>query len=341
MSREDLKLIVTVLAATQACADAFGADAPTVRAWVEKEIATVGVERLNNVFIEWQLVDSPSGNRAMRGWWLDRETWRINLDAHGKGLKDKYWIDTGASGGVLWRLKATELDLETFAGRPPERAWDIDAGMLTNALAGSRWGGLLALAGLKVDDVRAEGPPGTWVVSGGDDKRVISVTIQWKDDEALGLAVQSTVTFKGGVQGQGSDDTYTWRSSDWRKVDLGSGPVWCTFKVETALAPAGHARGATVVKSLRSAPPDEVKTACAPPEVGTPDPVRGEVRIVSVNDYRPEVARATVQTPQGVVERPLRVSASERYGWLRPVGWACFALCVGVVLWGRFKARAT
>ncbi len=139
------------------------------------------------------------------------------------------------------------------------------------------------------------------------------------------------------VEGQGGA-----RFADWQYNEVAG--TWIAHSVDI-LDAAGGVRARWRVLSVEPVAHESLEELTRVPERGGVDALRGELRVASLTDYRPEVRQATQVMPDGS-ERTWSIGGRKRPGdraWLRAAGWMILSLFSGMIVllvWRRYRTGA-
>lgn len=362
-----------ILAWGLAASSAVAADIETVRAWLKKSIEEAKAGPPTMVHAKWVVTETLAGmpdlealrrevgdkpdhprrtelenwerlaksggeRREIEAWWGNEHQWRISQTYAPETGSTA--VDVAVAGDLLWMMTPNTLNIESLRSRPDERSWESYGSFVSNALSGTFHGGIALLASFPESEVLPGDEPDVWMVRSKDSSREAFVRVLWDNRAVRGFPAETGIRSRDPkVLDGASESWHKWQRLGWAQRPIGANQRWVAG--ETRVFKPGLFKPTQVYQLVGVRPLDEgeLARAVAIPELGSPDISRGTVKFTAVNDYRPAVATATVLTRDGEREVPLRVTSEERGGWLRPVGWGSFAVCVLTILWVRLKSR--
>ncbi|MCG3122840.1 MAG: hypothetical protein GIKADHBN_01243 [Phycisphaerales bacterium] len=267
-------------------------------------------------------------------YWREEGAWRLNV-GYGDGFDPAIrFVDTCVRPDRAWRLIPEQLTLiDPASGYPADRNYAANEATFLRDVDAILDGGMRRrLPGAAVKAASAEG-----------DRWNASFVIDGREFEYSGTLVRGQT---GGVRFQphrfkilthadpefiGQHELYEqWR---WDEILGQSVATHVTF-----VRPSGTIDHEVMLKSIRRLGDDEFDRVTAIPEVGSTEPIRGDLRITRVFDLRP--AAMEVRFPQDSTRAAMPLSTGAREdGIMRVIGWCAAATIVGILAWLRVRRK--
>ncbi|MBK7404094.1 MAG: hypothetical protein IPJ41_05550 [Phycisphaerales bacterium] len=293
-----------------------------------------------------QVVARGNGFHAQYRLWFAEDSYRWSYDSNDRPSTP--WRDSARRGSEGWSLtpqavNISVVDRASEGGRdagifgPGERERDLwlrgGLGILQDLPSGPR-------------PLRCERwPDGKWV---GEAKNSIGAIWEFRgtvSDDALHqpLVEEIRIIAPDGVPGLSGDDPDSFLFTGWTfeaVVDR-----WVPETIEWRHEGRVHEKWTR--HSIERVGAEEFVSLISVPTIDSPDPIRGDLRVKYVNDYRPGVEESTrIENGRAVekwrTEPSPRALDRQRFGWLLSVGWGLAALLGAgllVLLWRRIVSR--
>ncbi|HRQ71623.1 MAG TPA: hypothetical protein PLU35_01195 [Phycisphaerales bacterium] len=293
------------------------------------------------------LVESGKDDIVIWRLWLGKDKHRWTLDR--PSTPSQPFSDHGFSGRLTWTLQEVGGQHRVSVVAPSSVTELGEEASIAGASDRARkylfFGGI----GLGAGSVVQRTPSGASQQSSGRweaeaTARVGERRMVWKyvggTDAGSGRALPESLDM---LQVSPSEERYGGaRFDDWRLCEVAG--TWMANRIDI-LDASGEIRARWRIVSVEPVSQDRLEELTRLPERDGVDALRGEIRIASLTDYRPEVRQASRAMPDGSVLTWAIDGASraEDRAWLRVAGWTTLSVLSGVIVllvWRRYRIGA-